>query len=175
MISEVDKALNEAMLLLADAPGTLFLGQGIAYPGHAMFKNFEGVPMEQRIELPVVEELQLGMSIGLALQGYLPVSVYPRFDFLLRAADQLVNHLDKLERMSCGQFKPAVIIRTRVGTTKPLDAGPQHTQDHTEAFRLMLTNVEVIRITRADEILPTYRWAMTSRKSTLVVEAFGSC
>lgn len=173
MSSDLAKNLNEAMHLLADVPGALFLGQGVAFPGHAMFKDLDGVPMEQRIELPVVEELQLGMSIGLSLQGFLPVSIYPRFDFLMRAMDQLVNHLDKLERMSCGQFAPRVIIRTRVGTRYPLDAGPQHTQDHTEALRLMLNSVVVDRITQAAEIVPAYRAAMHRNGSTLVVEAFG--
>lgn len=170
--NSTDYLLNEAMLLLADAPGSLFLGQGVAFEGHAMFKDLNGVPMEQRIELPVVEELQLGMSIGLSLQGYLPVSIYPRMDFMLRAMDQLVLHLDKLESMSCGQFCPKVIIRTRVGSKKPLDAGPQHTNDFTEAFRLMLTNVEVAKIVSSDQIMPAYRGALARSKSTLIVEAF---
>src|SRR5688572_4413914 len=74
--------LNQAMRLLAVQPSALFIGQGVAYDGVATFDSLDGVPMEQRLELPVVEELQLGMGVGLALQGYLPVLVYPRLDFL---------------------------------------------------------------------------------------------
>ena len=94
------------MFHLAAEPNALFLGQNVAYPGNVMFKDLEGILMEQRLELPVCEELQMGISIGLALQGYLPISIYPRCDFLLLAMNQLVNHLDKLALMSQNQFQP---------------------------------------------------------------------
>ena len=159
------------MLLLAEQPGAIFLGQNVAYDGNVMYRHFEGIPMEQRLELPVAEELQMGMSIGLALQGYLPISVYPRMDFLLLAMNQLVNHLDKLLVMSQGQFRPKVIIRTKVGSKSPLNAGPQHTQDHTEAFRAMLRFVVVERVASPENILPSYQAAIVRQRSTLIVEA----
>lgn len=167
----MSNVFNEAMLRLAAQPRVIFLGQNVCYDGTAMFNDLKGVPMEQRLELPVVEELQMGMAVGLALQGFLPISIYPRMDFLLRAMDQLVNHLDKLACMSQGQFQPKVIIRTRVGSKHPLNAGPQHTQDHTEALRLMLTNVYIRRISSLTDVLEVYDEAMSARKSTLVVEA----
>lgn len=160
------------MLMLARQPGALFIGQGVAADGVATFDSLVGVPMEQRIELPVVEELQMGMGIGLSLQGYLPILIYPRIDFILRAMDSLVNHLDKLEEMSAGQFRPKVIIRTRVGSKTPLNAGPQHTNDFSLAFMTMLTNVAVWPITAAKDILPVYTAAIESRRSSLIVEAF---
>ena len=158
--------------MLARQPRALFIGQGVAYDGVSMFHDLDGVPMEQRLEFPVAEELQLGYGTGLAMMGYLPILVYPRMDFLLRAMDQLVNHLDKIEEMSRGQWNPKVIIRTRVGAKRPLNAGPQHTQDHTFAFLPMLTNVDVCRLTEADHILPNYTFAIESRRSSLIVEAF---
>lgn len=161
------------MRMLAAQPGAYFIGQGVAADGVATFDSLDGVPMEQRLELPVVEELQMGMGIGLALQGFLPVLIYPRIDFLLRAADQLVNHLDKLEEMSRGQFKPKVIIRTRVGSRAPLDPGPQHRQNHTEAFRHMLTTVQVWEIEYPSDIMPAYEGALSRARSSLVIEALG--
>lgn len=169
----IHKMLNQAMLLLASEPNSIFLGQNVCYDGNVMYDHLEGIPESQRIEFPVAEELQLGVSIGLALQGYLPVSIYPRFDFLILATNQLVNHLDKLQFMSKGQFNPKVIIRTKVGTKKPIDAGPQHTQDHTEAYKLMLTNVNVFKITEMSQIMKIYREALESDKSSLIVEALG--
>ncbi len=151
--------------------GALFIGQGVAYDGVSMYADLEGVPAEQRIEFPVAEELNIGFATGLAMMGYLPVVVLPRMDFLLRAMDQLVNHLDKIPVMSRGQWQPKVIIRTRVGSRTPLDAGPQHTQRHTEALRLMLTNVSVFEIESADDI--SIYWAVIELpRSSIVVEAF---
>jgi len=161
---------HRAMNLLA-ARGALFVGQSVRWPGTAMFDSLQGIEMETRIEFPVAEELQLGFCTGLALQGFLVVSIFPRMDFLMRAMDQLVNHLDKLAEMSRGQFNPKVIIRTRVGGKTPLDAGPQHTQDHTRALRMMLTTVKVARVSSEDEVMPTYRRALERPESTVVVEA----
>jgi len=167
----VASLLNQAMRELAAQPNALFIGQGVEYPGVATYRDLEGIPMEQRLEWPVAENLQLGACIGLSLQGYLPISIFPRCDFLLLALDQLVNHLEKLEEMSRGQYKPKVIVRTKVGSKWPLDAGPQHTNDHAEAFRLMLTNVSVVQIASKDDIIPAYRQALESPRSSLVIEA----
>jgi len=159
--------LTNAMTFLAKQ-GALFLGQSIRYDGQAMHPSFSGVPMEQRIEMPVAEDFQMGFSTGLALTGQLVVSVYPRFDFLLLAANQLVNHLDKLPLMS--SYRPKVIIRTAVGSTEPLNPGPQHCQDHTEAFAKMLRTVHVQPLTHVESIMPAYRDALNREASTLLIE-----
>lgn len=159
--------IQRAMQTLAEA-GAIFIGQNVAVDGSAMFKDFAGIPFVQRIELPVCENLQMGMATGLALQGFLPVCIYPRIDFMLLAMDQLVNHLDKMQIM--GGWNPKVIIRTKVGAKTPLDAGPQHTQSHAAAFKLMLTNVDVVALNNSRKILSTYKAALASKRSTLVVE-----
>ena len=156
------------MTMLAQHPLTLFVGQTMRFGGQAMFPTFHAVPMDKRIELPVAEDFQMGFCTGLALEGFIPVSVYPRWDFLLLAANQLVNHLDKLPLM--GDFRPKVIIRTGVGPQVPLDAGPQHTQDHTAAFSLILKTVEVLEIRTTEEVLPCYQDALACEGSVLVVE-----
>lgn len=167
-MSNYRDALTAAMAKLATDPRTLFIGQSVRFGGQAMFPTLAGVPIDRRIEMPVAEDFQMGFCIGLALQGFLPVCIYPRWDFLLLAANQLVNHLDKLPFM--GDFRPKVIIRTGVGPRRPLDAGPQHTQDHTAAFRLMLRTVEILEITTAADARPCYEQALRSDSSVLVVE-----
>ena len=168
-----DQLLTDAMTLLGAQPKAIFLGQNVAYDGNVMFKHFANVPMEQRLELPVTEEMQMGMATGLALQGYLPISMHPRFDFLLLAVNQLVNHLDKLPACSDGQWQPKVIIRTKIGSKWPLDAGPQHTQDLTESFRLLLETVHIERINQPQDIIPTYQRCISRKGSSLVVEGLG--
>ncbi len=158
------------MRLLSTDPRVIFIGQNVAYPGNVVFDSLDGVPMKQRIELPVIEETQMGMSIGLSLMGYIPVSIYPRMDFLLLAMNQLVNHLDKIALMS--NYRPKVIIRTKVGSKIPLDAGLQHTQDYTEAMRSMLTTIRVVRLEDMSQAVAVYLDAMKSDTSTLVVEVW---
>ncbi len=159
------------MAMLAADPRTLFVGQSIKWDGHALFRTLQSedgellVPQRKRIELPVAEEFQMGFSMGLAMEGYIPVSIFPRWDFLLIGANQLVNHLDKVT-----SFAPKVIIRTTVGATIPLHSGPQHTQNHTDAFRLMLKNVKIMELLRAEDVMPTYAEAMNEPGSFLIVE-----
>lgn len=159
------------MNFLAQDPKTIFLGQGVKYPGHVMFETLKDISDEQKLELPVIEDSQLGFSIGLSLMGFIPVSIYPRMDFLILAMNQLINHLDKIEEMSCGQYKPKVIIRTMVGSKVPLFPGLQHCQDHTEMLKACLHNIKVIKLTRIEEIYPTYLEALTLKQSIIVVEA----
>ena len=161
------KAVNDAMLILAKDERTVFVGQSLRYDGSAIYHTIAGVPMEKRIEFPVVEDLQMGFCTGLALTGKLPICIYPRMDFMLLCVNQLVNHLDKLPLFG---WHPKVIIRTRVGTKKPLDGGPQHTQDHTAAFRAMLQNVAVFEATTAARVTECYEYALACDHSVLIVE-----
>lgn len=156
------------MAMLAEHPKTLFVGQAVKYPGQVAFKSFEGVPMERRVEMPVCEDFQVGFCTGLAMEGYIPVSFFPRWDFLIIAANQIINHLDKIPLMT--GFRPKVIIRTAVGRTKPLDPGPQHTQNHTHAIRQMLKTMQVYELFNKNYIFDTYRMALDSPESCIVVE-----
>ena len=148
------------MANLAQHPKTLFVGQNMRYDGQKMHASFCRVPMERRIEMPVCEDFQMGFCTGLSLQGYIPICCYPRIDFMLLAANQLVNHLDKMIG-----FKPRVIVRVAVGSTTPLNPGPQHTQDHTEAFTMMLKNIPVVEFEPG-----VYEDALNGSGSVVVVE-----
>ena len=147
---------------LATDDRAVFLGQGVRDAGTFMSTTLQNVPLDKRIELPVAEEMQLGMSIGMALAGYVPVSVYPRWQFFLLASNQAVNHLDKM--------KPHVIVRVGVGSTKPLDPGPQHKGDLTEAFRLLMPNTAIVRLEDTESIHREYRNALHRAGPTILVE-----
>lgn len=166
------EAIIEAMNWLGNQPNTVFLGQAVKVSGHALSSTLVNVPLEKRIELPVFEETQMGMSTGLALEGFVPITCYPRFDFFILAMNQLVNHLDKMNEMSKGILTPKVIIRVGIGAKTPLHSGPQHSQNHTEAIKQMLTDVDVIELIEPDQAIPAYQHAYlrSDNKSTLVIE-----
>jgi pyruvate/2-oxoglutarate/acetoin dehydrogenase E1 component len=162
--------LDRAMEWLATKSNTVFMGQAIGFSGHAISNTMTKVPQDKRIELPVFEELQMGIATGMALEGWVPVTCYPRFDFFILGLNQLVNHLDKIQDMSQGDMKPKVIIRVAVGSKLPFSAGPQHTQNHTEAMKKMLTEVNVVELTEPEQIFNVFVDAYNSDKSTLVIE-----
>ena len=160
------------MDFLAADQRTLFLGQAVACAGTGMSNTLKNVSREKLLELPVTEEMQMGMSTGLALTGHVPVSIYPRWNFLLLSVNQIVNHLDKLPIVSDGGYKPKVIIRTGIGSERPLHPQHQHVGDFTDAFRLMCQTIEVIRLDEPADIFPAYKKALEREdgRSTILVE-----
>lgn len=164
--------LKRSMDWLAQDPRVMFLGQAVEVPGTAMSNTLTDVPRRQLLEMPVDEEMQMGITTGLALDGSVPVSLFPRWNFLLLATNQLVSHLDKISVMSNGAYAPKAIIRTSIGAQRPLHPSHQHVGDYTEAFRLMCESVEVIRLDEPEQIFPAYEKALLreDRRSTLIVE-----
>ncbi len=164
--------LCRSMEYLSRDPRTVFIGQAVAVTGTAMTTTLVNVDDHKKIELPVAEEMQMGISTGMALAGFVPVTFYPRWNFLLLAVNQLCNHADKVKHMSRGGFQPKIIIRTGIGSERPLNPQCQHLGDFTEAFRLMLTNTEIIRLDEPEDIFPAYKKALerTDGKITICVE-----
>ena len=163
-------ALTESMKLVMDDPSTIFIGQQIVYYGNPMSKTIEGLPKERMIETPVMEETQMGMTLGLAMTGHRVVSFYPRWDFLICAANQLINHVDKLEAMSDGEWRPNIIVRVGKGSDKPLDPGHQHKADYTEEFSSMLKHSTVTKLDSPEKILPAYKKALEEGGVHVLVE-----
>ena len=162
--------IKRSMKFISGSKKTLFLGQSVSVPGNLIFKTLEGISEQKKIELPVFEETQLGLSIGLSLQGYIPVSCYPRFDFFILSFNQLVNHLDKMNKISSNEFKPFVFIRVMVGAKKPIDAGLQHTQDYSNEIKSMLKYIDVVKLKNQNNIFSEYKKAFIKKKSTVFVE-----
>ena len=54
--------LIKSMNFLSKKRDTLFLGQSVSYSGNAIFNTLKNVPIK-KIELPVFEDTQMGMSI----------------------------------------------------------------------------------------------------------------
>jgi len=164
--------LKKSMEFLSENSKSIFIGQAVEVPGTAMFNTLKNIDKDKLIELPVAEEMQMGITVGLALNGDIPISIFPRWNFLLYAINQLVNHLDKVNIMSNNGFKAKAIIRTGIGSQKPLHPQYQHIGDFTEAIKKMCTTIDVIKLNEPEDIFPSYKKALIRKdgKSTLLVE-----
>ena len=162
--------LIKSMNWLSKKKNTVFLGQSVSYSGNAIFNTLKDVDQSKKIELPVFEDLQMGISTGMALNGFVPISCYPRFDFLILAMNQLVNHLDKLQVMSDKVYKPKVIIRVAIGSKKPLNGGVQHTQDYSDTMEKILTEINVVLLTDPKNIFKEFKKAYSASHSSMIIE-----
>ena len=169
MVSYKDE-LQRATDLLAKE-GYLFIGQNVLAGGTSLYHMVKHLPIEQRIELPVFEEIQMGMSIGMTLEGLKVCTTYPRMDFIILALNQIINHADKIKAMSKDQFKlKGLIIRVAVGSTKPIFSGEQHSGDYTKAFKSMCKHIKVVKLMKPEQIVPAYKKAMKSDTPTIIIE-----
>ncbi len=151
------ETLSQIMTDLSNDDNTVFIGQQIVYRGNPMSTTLDDVPKEKMIEVPVMEETQMGMSLGLAMTGKRVITFYPRWDFLISATNQLVNHVDKYELMT-GE-KVHIIIRVGKGSETPLDPGHQHKANYLEEFKSMCKNVKIFDCKTIDDLKLNYQFA----------------
>jgi len=151
--------LTRSMEYLGKFDNTIFIGQSVEVAGTAMRNTLLNIDDNKLVEMPVDEDFQMGLATGMALTGLIPISIFPRWNFLLLATNQIVNHLDKLKEITQNKNPGKVIIRTGIGSVIPLHPGPQHTGDFTEAFKLMCPNLNIIRLDKTSMIFDEYQKA----------------
>tara|TARA_B100000941_G_C28495178_1_gene550438 strand:+ start:617 stop:1153 length:537 start_codon:yes stop_codon:yes gene_type:complete len=164
--------LKRSMEFLGSKKNTIFIGQAVEVPGTAMSNTLKNIKKKKLLELPVAEDMQMGMSLGLAMDKNVPISIYPRWNFLLYAINQLINHVDKFKVMSGNEIVPKIIIRTGIGSQRPLHPQFQHIGDFSEAIQKMCSTIEVIRLNEPEDIFPSYKKAYERKDgiNTILVE-----
>jgi len=160
--------LSSVMTELGTKQNTIFIGQQILYAGNPMSTTLNNVPKEKMIELPVMEETQMGMSLGIAMTGKTVITFYPRWDFIICAANQLINHVDKYELMT--GHKINLIIRLGKGSDKPLDPGHQHKGNYINEFKNMCKNISFYDLTSFNLIEKSYLEAYQNGGVHVLVE-----
>ena len=161
-------AVIESMNMLAKEKNIIFLGYNVNF-GSQGYGTLKGVPENKKMETPLAENLMIGLAIGMSLEGYHPVVFFERHDFILNALDGIVNHLDKIESMSEGQYQTPVIIRAVIGGKIPLNPGPQHIQNFTTAFRDMV-KFPIYSPKTPREVIEAYKIAKNSKSPSMVIE-----
>jgi hypothetical protein len=160
------EAMNLAMKELGDE-GAIFIGYNVA-KGDAM-GTLKEVSSEQKLETPVAENLMSGLAIGMSFEEFLPVLYFERHDFMMVAMDAIVNHIDKIERISHGEFKVPVIIRAVTADGGPFYSGITHSQDFTEVLKAAVS-FPVYDPKSGKEILEAFRNARDSKRPAIIVE-----
>jgi len=159
-------AVGEAMQELGRL-GAIFIGYNVAR-GDAM-GTLRGVDIEQKLETPVAENLMSGLAIGMSFEGFLPVLYFERHDFMLVAMDAIVNHIDKIERISHGDFKLPLIIRAVTADAGPFYSGITHSQDFTNVFREAVS-FPVYDPQDGREVLEYFQKAAFSGRPAMIIE-----
>ena len=162
-------AIRQSMNELAKDSKVIFIGYNTRN-GSRAYGTLSDISKERCLETPVAENLMTGLAIGLSLEGFKPVLFFERHDFMLIALDALVNHLDKLKRLSNDKFKSSIIIRATVGGTVPIYPGIQHDQDFTYVFKQLFKYVSIEELRNANHIIAAYKEYKNFKKPVIMIE-----
>ncbi len=132
VVASIRNALDRA---LDKHPELFLIGEDIESPYGGAFKVTQGLStrFEGRVRnMPIGESLIVGLGNGLALSGMKPVCEIMFGDFLMLAADQIINHASKFKGMYNDQVRVPLIIRTPMGGRRGY--GPTHSQSIEKHF-----------------------------------------
>jgi len=160
-------AMIKSMTDLSEDKNVIFIGYNVL-KGDAM-GTLKNVPSEQKLETPVAENLMCGLAIGMSFEGFKPVIYFERHDFMLVAMDAIGNHIDKIERISHGEYKVPVIIRAVEAFGGPFYSGPTHHQDFTKLLEQLVT-FPIIDPKNGKEVLNAFKGAYDSGKPSIIIE-----
>jgi pyruvate dehydrogenase E1 component alpha subunit len=160
------EAVNQMMTEFGE-DGMIFIGYNVA-KGDAM-GTLKNVPLDQKLETPVAENLMAGLAIGMSFEGFKPVLYFERHDFMLVAMDAIGNHIDKIERISHGEYKVPIIIRAVEAFGGPFYSGPTHHQDFTNLLKELVDFPVFDPVTGVD-VLKAFKGAKESGRPAIIIE-----
>lgn len=108
----------------------------------------------------------------MSFEGFRPLIYFERHDFMLVAMDAIGNHMNQIERISHGEFKCPVILRSVIDDGGIFYSGPTHSQDFTDIFR-NLKNFSIYSPTNGNEIINSYEKAILSNRPSIIIERKG--
>ena len=121
--------------LAAEKKNVLFFGEDIVDPYGGAFKITKNLQTKYKTRVfstPISEATIVGMSSGLAIEGFKPIVEIMFGDFLSLAFDQILNNLSKFHSMYNESVKVPLIIRTPMGAGRGY--GPTHSQSIEKFF-----------------------------------------
>ena len=125
---------------------TIFLGEDILSPYGGAFKVTKELSFlrpDQVFSTPISESAIVGISNGLALNGFRPITEIMFGDFMTLAMDQIINHASKFHHMFNKKVNCPVVIRTPMGGRRGY--GPTHSQT-LDKFLVGIDNVRTVAL-----------------------------
>lgn len=101
---------------------------------------YEEFGPERIFDTPISEQAIVGLSAGAALTGMVPVAEIMYNDFMLCAADQLVNQAAKFRYMYGGGMKVPMVVRMAVG------GGLQCAAQHSQSLEGLLVHIPGLKV-----------------------------
>jgi pyruvate/2-oxoglutarate/acetoin dehydrogenase E1 component len=138
------QAIREAHAqMLASDPRVFVIGQGLWSPWYAG-ASLDQLDLEfgraRILDSPVSENAVTGLAIGAALAGMRPIVFHPRMDFILLAADPIINQAANWSYLFNGQVSVPLVIRAVI------NRGGEQGAQHSQALHAMFMHVPGLKV-----------------------------
>lgn len=125
---------------------SVFIGEDVLSPYGGAFKvakDLSVIASDRTFSTPISESAIMGISNGLALNGFKPYAEIMFGDFITLAFDQIVNHASKFYHMFNKKVSCPVVVRTPMGGRRGY--GPTHSQT-LDKFLIGIDNVKTVAL-----------------------------
>ena len=159
MRAEINKTLRWAL----ENPRVVLLGESICDPYGGASKVTRGLSTkhpDRVMDMPISEDAIVGISLGFAMCGFIPIVEIMFFDFMALCVNQLLNVAQKMSQVHEIEYK--VIIRTMKA---PMEYGPTHSQDLSKLLRAIGVQYYY---SRPGVIMRQYEKALSSDDNVIV-------
>jgi pyruvate dehydrogenase E1 component beta subunit len=140
LVQAVNLALRRAM---AEDPSVLMLGEDVGIDG-GVFRATEGLletyGHDRVIDTPLAEAAIVGVSIGLAAQGFRPVAEIQFTGFAYTCIDQIINHASRLRARTRGRLTCPMVMRS------PAGGGIRAVEHHSESPEAMFAHIPGLKV-----------------------------
>lgn len=140
-VDSLNKGLDNILL---NNKQSVILGEDVGKLGGVfrVTKNLQSkYGVDRVIDAPLSENGIIGMAIGMAYNGYLPICEIQFDGFIYPAFDQIVSQMAKISARSEGDLKLNMIIRIPVGGEIN---GVEHHSESPESYLLHTKGLEVV-------------------------------
>ena len=148
----------------------VFLGEDILSPYGGAFKvakDLSDIAPEKVFSTPISESAIVGISNGLALNGFKPFAEIMFGDFVTLAFDQLINHASKFHHIYNKKVNCPVVVRTPMGGRRGY--GPTHSQT-LDKFLVGIDNIKTIVLNTFFDPGIVYKQIYTELHPVIVIE-----
>jgi 2-oxoisovalerate dehydrogenase E1 component len=148
----------------------VFIGEDVLSPYGGAFKvarDLSFLNPKRVFSTPISEAAIVGISNGLALNGFKPFAEIMFGDFITLAFDQILNHASKFHHIFNHKVTCPVVIRTPMGGRRGY--GPTHSQT-LDKFLIGIDNVLVLALNTLIDPRVIYQSVMAHQHPVIVIE-----
>jgi 2-oxoisovalerate dehydrogenase E1 component beta subunit len=140
LVQAVNMALARAM---GEDSAVVVLGEDVGAEG-GVFRATDGLLQrfgsDRVLDTPLAEGAIAGLSVGLAAQGFRPVSEIQFTGFIYPAIDQMANHAARLRTRTRGRLTCPMVLRA------PYGGGIRAIEHHSESPEAMFAHIPGLRV-----------------------------